>query len=181
MICHNPKAAERDKHTRARLVAQLAELIDGSDQLSDFKRGELHGKIAGESGLNRYLRTTPAGKLRIDHVDGTWQNIRCELDRLHVDTFTGPAGIFQKVTIPTSTQKDLFTKPAIPAPPRSPTCSPHPADQHEHHALEKRPASMPGNISPAQQAKTRLQHPELRGTRGRQAHRLPESVIPCPT
>ncbi|MEU3283088.1 hypothetical protein ABZ698_39860, partial [Streptomyces antibioticus] len=34
--------------------------------LSEFKRGELRGKIAGKPGLNRYLRTTPTGKLRID-------------------------------------------------------------------------------------------------------------------
>ncbi|WP_201760532.1 MULTISPECIES: hypothetical protein [unclassified Nonomuraea] len=34
----------------------------------EFKRGELRGKIAGKPGLNRYLRTTPAGKLRIDAV-----------------------------------------------------------------------------------------------------------------
>jgi transposase len=66
VICHNPEAAERDKHMRAQLVAQLAALIDGSDQLSEFKQGELRGKITAKPGLNRYLRTTPAGKLRID-------------------------------------------------------------------------------------------------------------------
>ncbi len=68
VICHNPEAADRDRHVREQLVAQLTELIDGSDQLSDFKRGELRGKIAGKPGLNRYLRTTPAGKLRVDHA-----------------------------------------------------------------------------------------------------------------
>ncbi|MEV4082084.1 IS1634 family transposase [Nonomuraea fuscirosea] len=67
VICHNPEAAQRDAHMREQLVAQLAELIDGTDTLSEFKRGELRGKIAGKPGLNRYLRTTPAGKLRIDH------------------------------------------------------------------------------------------------------------------
>ena len=41
IICRNPEAAERDQHVRGQLVAQLSELIDGSDQLSDFKRGEL--------------------------------------------------------------------------------------------------------------------------------------------
>lgn len=66
VICHNPEAAERDKHMRTQLVAQLTELIDGSDQLTEFKRGELRGKIAAKPGLNRYLRATPAGKLRID-------------------------------------------------------------------------------------------------------------------
>jgi DDE family transposase len=67
VICHNPEAAERDRHVRAQLVAQLEELIGGSDQLSDFKRGDLRGRIAGKPGLNRYLRTTPSGKLRVDH------------------------------------------------------------------------------------------------------------------
>jgi hypothetical protein len=66
VICHNPEAAMRDKHTREQLVAQLTELIDGTDALSEFKRGELRGKIASKPGLNRYLRTTPTGKLRLD-------------------------------------------------------------------------------------------------------------------
>jgi hypothetical protein len=68
VICHNPEAAERDAHMREQLIAQLADLIDGSDQLSEFKRGELRGRIGTKPGLNRYLRTTPAGKLRIDHA-----------------------------------------------------------------------------------------------------------------
>ena len=68
VICHNPEAAERDQHMRTQLVAQLTDLIADTDKLSDFKRGELRGKIADKPGLNRYLRTTPAGKLRIDHA-----------------------------------------------------------------------------------------------------------------
>ncbi|MEU0521913.1 IS1634 family transposase, partial [Streptosporangium sp. NPDC006007] len=66
VICRNPEAATRDQHTRDQLVAQLTDLIEGTDTLSEFKRGELRGKIATKPGLNRYLRTTPAGKLRID-------------------------------------------------------------------------------------------------------------------
>jgi hypothetical protein len=89
VICHNPETAERDRHVREQLVAQLTELIDGSDQLSDFKRGELRGKIAGKPGLNRYLRATSAGKLRIDHakieaeenLDGKYL-LRCSDPRL---------------------------------------------------------------------------------------------------
>ncbi|MEV0928898.1 IS1634 family transposase [Streptomyces spongiicola] len=68
VICHNPEAADRDRHTRDQLVAQLTELIADTDKLSDFKRGELRGKITDKPGLNRYLRTTPAGKLRIDQA-----------------------------------------------------------------------------------------------------------------
>nr|WP_156371215.1 hypothetical protein [Nocardia arizonensis] len=41
-------------------------MIDGSDALTDFKRGELRGKIKTMPGLNRFLRVTRAGKLRVD-------------------------------------------------------------------------------------------------------------------
>ncbi|MBP2367438.1 IS1634 family transposase [Pseudonocardia parietis] len=66
VICHNPEAAERDAHIRDQLVAQLDELIAGSDKLPTMKRGELRGKISTKPGLNRYLRLTPGGLLRID-------------------------------------------------------------------------------------------------------------------
>jgi hypothetical protein len=66
VICHNPDAAERDAAIREQLLTQLRELIDGSDTLSATKRGELAGRISTKPGLNRYLRTTPGGKLRID-------------------------------------------------------------------------------------------------------------------
>ncbi len=66
VICHNPEAAERDAAIRARMIAQLKELIDGADQLSRDKRAELRGVISTKPGLNRYLRTTPGGLLRVD-------------------------------------------------------------------------------------------------------------------
>jgi len=66
VICHNPEAADRDAHVRQQLLTQLGELIDGSDALSAHQRGELAGRISTKPGLNRYLRTTPGGKLRID-------------------------------------------------------------------------------------------------------------------
>src|SRR6266536_3121157 len=66
VICHNPEGAERDAAIRARLIAQLKELTDGSDKLSRDKRAELRGVISTKPGLNRYLRTTPGGLLRID-------------------------------------------------------------------------------------------------------------------
>ncbi|WP_216900845.1 hypothetical protein [Nocardia alni] len=40
MICFNPDAGERDAATPAAPVAALREMIDGSDALSDFKRGD---------------------------------------------------------------------------------------------------------------------------------------------
>jgi Transposase DDE domain len=66
VICHNPEASERDAHVRERLLAQLTELIAGSDQLSVTKRAELRGVISTKPGLNRYLRVTPGGLLRVD-------------------------------------------------------------------------------------------------------------------
>ena len=66
VICHNPEAAERDAATRARLLAQLKETIDGTGKLTAAKRAELRGVISTKPGLNRYLRVTPGGLLRID-------------------------------------------------------------------------------------------------------------------
>ncbi|MBF8194688.1 transposase, partial [Nonomuraea sp. K274] len=68
VICFNPEAADRDVAVREQLLAQLTELIDQSDTLSDMKRGELRGRISTKPGLNRYLRVTPGGKLRVDHA-----------------------------------------------------------------------------------------------------------------
>jgi hypothetical protein len=66
VICHNPDGAERDAAIRARLTARLREKIDGTDTLSAVKRAELRGVISTKPGLNRYLRVTPGGLLRID-------------------------------------------------------------------------------------------------------------------
>ena len=68
VICHNPEAAERDQAVRARLVAQLTETIANADKLSAAKRAELRGVISTKPGLNRCLRVTPAGLLRINHT-----------------------------------------------------------------------------------------------------------------
>jgi hypothetical protein len=66
VICHHPEAAERDAATRARMLARLKEMTDGTDQLTATKRAELRGVISTRPGLNRYLRVTPGGLLRID-------------------------------------------------------------------------------------------------------------------
>ena len=41
-------------------------MVDGSDQLSATRRAELRGVISTKPGLNRFLRVTPKGLLRID-------------------------------------------------------------------------------------------------------------------
>jgi len=66
VICHSPQGAERDAAIRARMITQLKELIEDSDTLGKDKRAELRGVISTRPGLNRYLRVTPGGLLRID-------------------------------------------------------------------------------------------------------------------
>jgi len=199
IVCFNPEAAERDRHVRDRLLAQLRALIDGTDRLAPGKRAELRGQISTKPGLARFLRVTAGGLLRIDnqaiaaeakldgkyllrssdpklsaediargykqllqvergwrdmkqildlrpvyhrredriraHVllcwlallliriietstDRTWPAIREELQRLHVGTFTGPAGSFRQRTEITPTQHKIFTALGLPDPPR---------------------------------------------------------------
>jgi hypothetical protein len=65
VICHNSWAADRDRHMRGQLLAQLEELIEHADALSRTERAELRGVIAASPGLARYLRVTPGGRLRI--------------------------------------------------------------------------------------------------------------------
>ena len=199
VICFNPEAAECDAAVRTRMIIQLDEVIRGSDQLSRDKRAELRGVISTKPGLNRYLRVTPGGLLRVDaskakaeenldgkyllrtsdpklsaedvalgykqllevergwrdmkqvidlrpvyhrredriraHVllcwlalllarvaenacGGTWPDLRRELDRIHVGTFTGPAGTFRQRTEITKSQLGILRALKIDAPPR---------------------------------------------------------------
>ena len=48
------------------MIARLGGDDRRSRRLTPTKRGELRGKISTKPGLNRYLRTTPAGLLRLD-------------------------------------------------------------------------------------------------------------------
>jgi Transposase DDE domain len=66
VICFNPEGAERDVAVRERMLAQLQDMINDSDKLSAAKRAELRGVISTRPGLNRYLRVTPGGLLRVD-------------------------------------------------------------------------------------------------------------------
>nr|WP_220446792.1 hypothetical protein [Nonomuraea deserti] len=81
VICFNPEGTERNAAIRRRLIAQLEEVIAGTDALSATKRAELRGVISTEPGLNRYLRTTPNGLLRIDaakvKAETTWTASTC--------------------------------------------------------------------------------------------------------
>ena len=66
VLCFNPDAAARDQAMRERMVAKLTELIDDADKLAPLKRAELRGRISTMPGLNRFLRVTPGGLLRVD-------------------------------------------------------------------------------------------------------------------
>jgi transposase len=68
VICFNPEGADRDRTVRERLVTQLADKIADTDKLSTTKRAELRGVISTKPGLNRYLRVTAGGLLRIDQA-----------------------------------------------------------------------------------------------------------------
>jgi Transposase DDE domain len=199
VICHNPEGAERDAAARARMIAQLKELIDGTDALPRGKRAELRGVISTKPGLNRYLRLTPGGLLRIDaskaraeeNLDGkyllrtsdpkmsaedialgykqllevergwrdmkqvidlrpvyhrkeerirahvilcwlalllarvaenatgsTWPELRRQLSRIAVGTFTGPAGTFRQRTEISPAQQDILDRLGIDPPPK---------------------------------------------------------------
>jgi transposase len=66
IICRNHEVARRDAAIRERLVEILTKRIDGSDTLTPTKRAELRGRLREKPGLNRYLRVTKSGLLRID-------------------------------------------------------------------------------------------------------------------
>jgi hypothetical protein len=199
VIAHNPEAADHDAAVRARLVERLTEMIAGSDKLSKTKRAELRGVISTKPGLNRFLRVTAGGLLRIDakaitaeeKLDGkyllrsndphlsaedialgykqllevergwrdmkqildlrpvhhrledrirahvilcwlallliritetstgeTWNNLRRELQRLHVGYFTGPAGTYHQTTQTTPAQRRILARLDLTTPPR---------------------------------------------------------------
>ncbi len=199
IICHNPEAAVRDGAVRERLIASLTETIASSDKLTATKRAELRGVISTKPGLNRFLRVTAGGRLRVnaraieaeERLDGkyllrcsdptlsaedialgykqllevergwrdmkqvidlrpvyrrkeerirahvllcwlallmvrvvettcgdSWPDLRHELERLRVGTFTGPAGTFHQRTEITAPQRAILGKLQLAEPPR---------------------------------------------------------------
>ena len=66
VMVRNLAQAEREAHTRERLVAMLEQRIAGSDDLDPDARAELRGRIREKPGLWRYLRVTKSGLLRVD-------------------------------------------------------------------------------------------------------------------
>lgn len=68
IMIRNLDAAAHDAHVRDKLVALLADRIEGSDALDADSRAELRGRIREKPGLWRYLRVTPSGLLRINRA-----------------------------------------------------------------------------------------------------------------
>jgi hypothetical protein len=66
VLCYNPDQATRDAAIRAQLLAQLEEVIAGTDTLTSVERARIEGSLGSKPGLKRFLRTTPGGLLRID-------------------------------------------------------------------------------------------------------------------
>ena len=209
IVCHDPGRAVRDAAARARTLALLKELIEYTDTLSKDNRAEACAAVAARPGLHRYLRITPAGRLRVhaksvkseENLDGkyllrasapdvaaediamtytrlletergwramhqaaglrpvcrcgekhirahvllcslalllsriaenachaAWPELRRELDRIAIGTFTGPVGTFRQRTEITDAQRDIFARLGIDLPPRmcqlTPTADP---------------------------------------------------------
>jgi transposase len=68
VICRNPDQAARDRTVRDQLLAQLADLIAGSDTLAADDRADLAARLRTKPGYRRFLRETPGGLLRIDRA-----------------------------------------------------------------------------------------------------------------
>jgi len=205
VICHNPEEAKRDHAVREQLLAQLADAINSTDNLTPAERERLHGRLSAKRGLKRFIRTTKTGLLRIDraavkaeeHLDGkfllrtsdptlsvedialgykqlleierawrdmkstldlrpvyhrkedrirahvllcwlsllliriaetqaadTWRNLRDELQRLHLGTFTGPTGTSRQRTELTPRQQQILTALSVEQPPQFLTLAP---------------------------------------------------------
>jgi hypothetical protein len=249
VICYNPEAAVRDAAVREDLIAKLEETIAGSDKLPATKRAELNRNISMQPGLNRFLRVTSGGLLRVDktkakaeeNLDGkyllrcadpqlsaedialgyrqllevergwrdmqsildlrsvyhrleerirahvllcwlalllvrvaenqagqTWLAMRRELDRIHLATFTGPAGTYRQRTEIAKPARDLLSKLSIDPPRKIHELTPPPDSCSTAFAarpLETRSAARKAAIPAGQTNNRRSRRGELRGTR----------------
>jgi len=103
VICHNPDGAKRDGEVRGRIVDRLRERIAGSDDLTAAKRAELAGQLKSKAAFNRFLRTTPQGKLRIDqaavrrdaHFDGKFLQRTSDESLTAADIAQGYKGLYE--------------------------------------------------------------------------------------
>jgi hypothetical protein len=59
-----------------------------------------------------------AGRIADNACHATWAALRRELGRIHVGTFTGPAGTFRQRTEIAKAQRDILAPLSIDPPPR---------------------------------------------------------------
>ena len=98
VICFNPEAAERDAAVRARMIARLEERI------------RAHVILCWLALLLARIAENACGQ--------TWPELRRQLDRIHIGTFTGPAGTFRQRTEITKPQAAILRALDISTPPR---------------------------------------------------------------
>lgn len=99
VICYNPEQAERDAALREVMIGKLTIMTAGTDQLSVTKRAELRGRISTMPGLNRYLRVTPGGLLRIDKKK---ISVEANLDGKYLLRCSDPAPSAEDIALATS-------------------------------------------------------------------------------
>lgn len=56
-------------------------------------------------------------RLAETQTEQTWRNLRDELQRMHLGTFTGPAGTSRQRTELTTRQRDILRALSVPEPP----------------------------------------------------------------
>lgn len=103
VVCHNPETATRDATVRAQIITRLEQRIAGSDALSARKRAELAGQLKTKAAFNRFLRTTPAGLLRVDrakvardaHLDGKFLLRSSDESLTATDIALGYKGLYE--------------------------------------------------------------------------------------
>jgi Transposase DDE domain len=98
----------------------------------------------------------------------TWPTIRRELDRIHLATFTGPAGTYRQRTEIAKSTRDLLTKLSIDPPRKIHELTPPPDSYSTAPAarpLETRHAARKAAIPAGQINNRRSRRGELRGTR----------------
>jgi len=80
----------------------------------------------------------------------TWPQVRRDLDRIALGTFTGPAGTFRQRTELTKNQRDILAQLKIEPPPRICQLTTESPDQRGHQHLDTRRRSRPPRVSARQ-------------------------------
>jgi hypothetical protein len=103
-------------------VAASADLEGGLLACPSCGTGRLrrwgHGRERAIRLLNGKTARLRPRRARCACCDATWPNLRRELDRIAVGTFTGPAGTFRQRTETSPAQLDILARLGIDPPPK---------------------------------------------------------------